>query len=103
MNIKSYSFFRRVKNVQVELQVKVESGASEASCPAQLWLEVQLQRFSLVGEKNKNLYSDQVSFIILSAEISYNIDKKGQLRPILADNFWRSSTTKNPVSGTCMS
>ena len=47
----SYSFFRRVKNVQVELQVKVESGASEASCPAQLWLEVQLQRFSLVGKK----------------------------------------------------
>jgi len=40
-----------VKNVQVELQVKVESGASEASCPAQLWLEVQLQRFSLVGKK----------------------------------------------------
>ena len=49
----SYSFFRRVKNVQVELQVKVESGASEASCPAQLWLEVQLQRFSLVGEKTE--------------------------------------------------
>ena len=97
------SFLRRVKNVEVELQAKVEPGSSLRSRPTQLWLEVQLERFSLVGEKNKNLYSDQVSFIILSAEISYNIDKKGQLRPILADNFWRSSTTTNPVSGTCMS
>ena len=41
-------------------------------------LEVQLERFSLVGEKGKNLYLDQVSFIILSAEVGYNIDKKGQ-------------------------
>ena len=72
------SFLRRVKNVEVELQAKVEPGSSLRSRPTQLWLEVQLERFSLVGEKSKNLYSDQVSFIILSAEVGYNIDKKGQ-------------------------
>ena len=39
-------------------------------------LEVQLECISLVGKKNKNLCSDRVSFIILSAEVSYDIDER---------------------------
>ena len=54
-----------------------------------------IERFSLVEKSKRISIQTQCPLSFVSAEVSYNIDKSADFRRILADNFWRSSTTKN--------